>query len=277
MFVEPEGGRPGLGYVKHYLIDFGTALGASPSGPKSMTEGFEHTVDWERVFGRFLTLGIPYPYWSTARRTPLRSVGQFESRVFDPASWRPLYPNDAFGRADARDTFWAASILARLGLPEIAAAVSSGEYSDPAAHAWVLRTLMERREKLLRYAFDGFVPLDAPVVVDGSRVTLVDLEVAAGLREPLALSYRYRLVWERGAERRAVAAGSALRPEIELAGIDRFLLDRFGGAELSRDPFFTLELRRAGNAGDETPRAEVHLRRLTSGRWIAIGLEHVTR
>jgi hypothetical protein len=275
-FIELEGGTPGLGHVKHYLIDFGSSLGASPSGPKGMTEGFEHTVDWEHVFGRILTLGIPYPYWSTARRTPLRSVGQFESRVFDPARWRPLYPNDPFERADARDTFWAASILARLRLPEIAAAVSAGEYSDPAAHDWVLRTLMERREKLLRHAFEGFVPLDAPAVADGSRVTLVDLEVAAELRASSALSYRYRLVWERGADRRAVAAGSASLPEVELAGIDRFLLRRFGSSELASQPFFSLEVRRA-SSGEQELSAEVRLRRLASGRFIAIGFEHVPR
>jgi hypothetical protein len=263
--------------VKHYLIDFGTSLGASPSGPKYMTEGFEHVVDWERVVGRFLTLGIPYPYWSTARRTPLRSVGQFESWVFDPARWRPAHPNDAFERADARDTFWAGSILARLGLPEVDAAVSSGEYSDRASHAWVVRTLMERREKLLRHAFARFVPLHLPAVSDGSRVTLVDLEVAAGLREPSELSYRFRLVWERSAERLPVVAGSVARPELELAVTDRFMREHFGRADLARDPFFTLELRRAERSGDEGQRVEVHLRRLTSGRWIAVGLEHITR
>jgi hypothetical protein len=276
IFVKPEGAPPELGYVKHFLIDFGTSLGASPHGPKAMIDGHEYLIDWQHVLGRLFTLGIEYPYWVTAKPTPLRSVGQFESEVFDPARWHPLYPNVPFERADALDTFWAASILAHFDARSVAAAVAAGEYTDPAASAFVTYTLLERRDKILRYAFRDLAPLDQPRIEGGRTLVLVDLELAAGLEPPARSRYPWRLVWHGDDGDVVVAKGVAPRPRIELDALRRAFAPRFGtdtGA-----PFYTLEMGRAKPPGRPTkPRVDVHLRLLSPDRWIAVGMERVKK
>src|SRR5690606_5855816 len=132
--------RADRGYVKHYLIDFGTSFGATPGGPKPRFEGYEYKVDWAGMGQRLATLGIQYPYWATVHGTPFRSVGNYEARVFEPTRWKPKYLNPVFEAADEHDTFWAAAILARFGPMEIAAAVSSAQYSEPGAAAWIAET-----------------------------------------------------------------------------------------------------------------------------------------
>ena len=44
------------GYVKHYLIDFGTSFGGGPGGPKPRFEGYEYKVDWAGMGQRLANL-----------------------------------------------------------------------------------------------------------------------------------------------------------------------------------------------------------------------------
>jgi len=78
--------RRRLGYVRHFLIDFGDSLGAAGERGKYQGEGYEEQVDWGAMGGRLVALGLRYPYWMWVRRTPYPAVGIFESREFDPAS-----------------------------------------------------------------------------------------------------------------------------------------------------------------------------------------------
>ncbi|HEY6562514.1 MAG TPA: hypothetical protein VI072_34835 [Polyangiaceae bacterium] len=276
VFLEDEGARRGLGHVRHYLLDFGTSLGAAATGPKPMVWGYEYAVDWERVFGRLLTLGIAYPYWATARRSPLRSVGQFESEVFDPAKWRPLYPNEPFDCADELDTFWGASILSHFDAVTVASAVAAGEYSDPLSSAWVTYTLMERRDKLLRHAFENLLPIDNPRVERKTDLMFEDLEVTAGLARAEAASYRWRLIWHHGNEPRAVAAGRARGARVRLGPAHRMLRRLFDAGD--HEPFFTLRLSRAQDSKiDERGSVDIHLRLLGDGSFLPVGLVRVRK
>lgn len=273
MFVEVDEKRE-LGYVKHYLIDFGTTLGSGATGPKSIREGYDYLVDWERLGARFLAVGAYYPYWVTLERVPLRSVGAFESRVFEPGSWRPMYPNRHLEAADPHDTFWAASILAHFDPLLIAAAVDAGDYADPAARKWVYQVLVERRAKLLRYAFRNMLPLDNVRVHDGGeRVSLSELDVLAGLTAPRSTRYRYALVWERGADPVTVTAGTVTEATLHLRGARQHLRKRYGEA-LERNPFLTLRWTRAGEPAG--PRVDVHLRLLSDDSWLPVGIERTS-
>lgn len=276
VFLEAKTSNKGLGWVRHYLIDFGTTLGAGPTGPKPTAEGYEYIVDWERVLGRFVSAGIGDPYWARVPPPPLPSIGRFEAAIFDPARWRPMYPNAPFDHADELDTFWAASILAHFDLVTVAAAVAAGEYSHPAADDWVTRTLMQRRDKLLRHAFRELAPLDNPRAGRDATIELDDLEQVAGLARPGDFVYPWKLVWHRAGRDPGVAAGTSRAPRARLGPARAALEGRFGADALARAPFFTLELgrSRAGRPPPSTPRLDVHLRALSDGRFIPVGLEH---
>jgi hypothetical protein len=179
VFIRPDASSE-LGYVKHYLLDFGDSLGAAGTEPKYIQEGYEHLVDLEFMAYGLLSLGIYYRYWLPVQRSPFRSVGTFEAEVFDPRYWRSAVPNPAFAAATARDRYWAAAILSRFTPRLVEAIVETGQYSDPNAKAWVLRILLLRQIKLMEDAFSRVLPLD-DVRQDGSVLQLTDLAVRTGL------------------------------------------------------------------------------------------------
>jgi hypothetical protein len=137
-------------YVRHHLIDFSAILGAGANGPRAYPTGSEYYVDG-MVSGRALvTLGMAPFAWEPTVDPDIASVGFVESKEFDPSGWRPDYPNPAFDGRTTRDIRWGARIVAGFSDEMIRAAVAAGQYSDPRAEAYVLRILIERRDKLVR-------------------------------------------------------------------------------------------------------------------------------
>ncbi len=253
-FIEVDRRRR-LGYVRHHLIDFGNALGASGERDKYVGEGYEAEFDWEAMGGRLFGFGLRYDDWLRLRRTPYPSVALFEAELFEPERWRPAYSNPAFEEATAEDTFWAGSILARLDRTAIAAAVAGARYSDPRAAQLILDVLLARRAKMLEHALAGFLPLVDPDV-RGFRVAMTDLDVAAR-RAPRDARYRYSVRWNRtGRGDRELARGDAAAPVVDLGPAVRRA--REGGA-FDGDPFLTLTWRRL-HRGELGPRVELHLR-----------------
>ncbi len=241
---------PGQGSLRHYLIDFGTSMGAGGPRPKFIGEGDHHLIDFSVIGKSLLSLGFWYPDWEEMPPPAWRAAGvSFEADAFDPAGWRPTFPNAAFDEADARDTYWAASILARFSPALVGAAVDAAEYAEPGAALYVERVLLARREKLLRHAFAPVLPLDEPRV-DGWSVSLTDLGALAGVGG--GGPYRWTLA-RGGAE---VAAGSAAAPVVDL-----------GPHAAGDDPFLTLTWRRASGG----PRVELHLR-VVEGGLLPVGL-----
>ena len=83
-------------------------------------------------------------------RPHLPAVGFIEAETFDPARWRPDYPNPAFDQRTERDIRWGAQIVAGFTDAHIRAAVATAQYSDPRAADYITRILIERRDKLVR-------------------------------------------------------------------------------------------------------------------------------
>ena len=263
--------RRGLGYVRHYLIDFGDSLGAAGERGKYVGEGYEGQVDWLAMGGRLVGLGLRYPYWLWVKRTPYPSVGVFESTVFDPTRWEATTPNPAFLQATARDTFWAATLLARFDRERVAAAVAGARYSDPRAAALIVQILMKRRDKLLALATRRMAPLVDPDV-RGTLVSMRDLEEIAGLAPPRGgRRYRWSVRWNRSGrpdcelER---GEGTSARLDVGPAIRRARLRDADGFAG---DPFLTVTFWRPlhGRIG---PRVDVHLR-VVGERLVLAGLE----
>ncbi len=247
VFVEAEGAA-GMGFVRHYLLDFGDALGSAGTEPKYIAEGYENLVDLEFMAYGLFSLGAYYRYWLPVQRSPFRAVGTFEAKVFDPVWWRPAIPNPAFLEMTEEDAYWAASILARFGPDLVSAAVDAAGYEGN-ARAWVLRVLLERQYKLMEWGFGDRLALEDHRVGE-EQIEWTDLEAKVGLVVPAPGAYTCTLVTDKGPS----PPQTHDRPRCALGPLRAAIAE-------AKDPFVRLELRRRG------PKRlyVLHLRRTSTG------------
>jgi hypothetical protein len=112
--------------------------------------GTEYYVDANVILRELSSLGFARFAWEDIEDPQIRSVGVFESAIFDPLHWRPDYPNPAFDERTVRDVRWGARIVAAFTDEHIRAAVDAAHYSDPRAVEYLTRVLIERRDKIAR-------------------------------------------------------------------------------------------------------------------------------
>jgi hypothetical protein len=121
--------------------------------------------------------------------TEHRSIGRFEGDQFDPTRWKPRVPTAAFLNAQADDNFWAARRVLAFSDAMIRAIVKAGQYSDPAAEAYLADVLIKRRDKIGR----AYVPVINPIVdpvLDSSALTFGNAAVQAGISQAPGGGYR---------------------------------------------------------------------------------------
>jgi len=147
-------------YVRHYLIDFGSTLGSGTSEPQKPRAGWEYLWEPKTALVRAVTLGLVDRSWVHARYFEGPSIGKLEFERFQPGAWKPEYPNAAFSNATAGDVYWAAKIIMAFTDDDIRAIVHTGEFSDSAEEATLVRWLIERRDKIGRYAFQRVPSID---------------------------------------------------------------------------------------------------------------------
>jgi hypothetical protein len=151
----------GRSFVRHHLIDFGSTLGSTATRmEREYSNGFEYYVDYGVAAKQTATLGTIRPKWFAVRDPQIPEVGFIESTVFDPAAWRPDYPNPAFDERTERDVRWGAKIVAGFTDEHIRAAVAKGEL-PPRAAEYLTQVLIERRDKIVRrWLPDGTGPAE---------------------------------------------------------------------------------------------------------------------
>ncbi len=189
-------GPPGSGHVRHYLIDFSSILGSGSDhlrriAPQDPRGGNEYIVDLPPIWRAFYTLGISDRAW---RRIPYAypqyaEAGRIESEYFDPAKWKPEYPNPAFDRMLPDDAFWAAKIVARFTDDQVRAIVATGDFLSREAERYLADTVMERRDKVVAHYFRQLNPLDA--FSAGESLTFRNLGAERGLGEVSEYEYEW--------------------------------------------------------------------------------------
>ena len=102
------------------------------------------------------------------------------------------------------DAFWGARLVSRFTADDIAAIVAKGEYSDPAATAYVTKVLIERQRKVLATWLNVVTPLVDPVVTRRRRAAR-DQRRRGGRRRRSAAAL-YRSLVRVGQRHRHVAA-----------------------------------------------------------------------
>jgi hypothetical protein len=142
-----DGGRS---FVRHHLIDFNGILGAASIDKHSYRSGFEYLLDYGVAFKNTVTAGLLPGRWESSVDPEMPSVGFYDAKTFDPAGWRPFLPNPAFDERTLRDIRWGAKIVAGFSDELIRAAVEQGELSDRRAEDYLVRTMIERRDIIVR-------------------------------------------------------------------------------------------------------------------------------
>jgi len=186
------------GYVKHYLIDFGSTLGSNGNEPQPSLIGNENAFDPHQIAINTITFGSFLSPWEKEMNIRYPSIGNFESESFHPQKYKFIIPNPAFELMTDRDGFWGAKIVMSFTDEQLKTAVAQGQYSDPEAEEYLLRTLIERRDKVGRYWFNRANPLDKFVlrknIYGYEQLHFVDLAVDKKLEQAKDAQYRYLII-----------------------------------------------------------------------------------
>ena len=155
-------------YVKHYLLDMGSTLGANASGIHKPIHGQAYMIDQRLIPQALLSFGtFRFPWWHVDPEPRYPSVGYFRADVFKPGDWVPTYPNPAFEKMTRRDAFWGAKIVMSFRDDDLEAIVETAQMSNPEAEAHLIDLLQQRRDAIGRYWFARINPLDRFAVRSG--------------------------------------------------------------------------------------------------------------
>lgn len=188
MSVDPEKSDGSPGWVRHWYIDLGDCFGSRWSNDQiSRRLGFAYYFDFNYVGEDFITLGLVERPWERAILGG--TFGYFSARDFDPDGWRGGYPNPAFTRMVEHDAAWMARKMARFRDPLVAAAVRVGKYSNPDDTAYLTRTLVARRDIILRRYLARLSPI-GELHVRGAHLCGTDLARHSGVFDEHRFHYQ---------------------------------------------------------------------------------------
>ncbi len=174
----------GTQFIRHYLLDFGSALGSDGDARKDPRLGNEYmaSTKMDTLKDIFLLGIVPAP-WEQAHFPKLPAIGNFESSLFDPDTWKPEYPNPAFLNRLPDDDYWGAKQVMAFSNDDIRAIVETARFTDPAATEYMVKTLAERRDKIGRTFFSKVLPLDH-FRIERDELVFDDLAVKYGFHNP---------------------------------------------------------------------------------------------
>jgi hypothetical protein len=185
----------GKSYVKHYLIDFGSTLGVGASGRSKPFRGhlYYSLVDFKDIFLNILTLGLYVHPWERGKFPDIKGIGSLDVETYNPGSWKPSRPNPALLRATNLDGYWGAKILMSFTDEHLRAIVKEAKYSDARAEEYMSQTLIQRRDKTIRYSYDKVNPLDRFVFSDKHVLCFDDMAVVGNLEKAEDAKYKWKL------------------------------------------------------------------------------------
>ena len=184
----------GRSFVRHHLLDFGSALGSGGVAAAEYWAGSEYLLEPARIGGQLIRFGFARQPWHSEDFFESPAIGRLQEDQwdFDPRLWKPRVPNQAFLHARDDDRFWAARKLAGISTDMLRAAVEAGEFGDPQAEEFLVWALAERRDAILRAYLPGVNPIVGPALDESGTLTFanaaVDADVARAPRE-------YRAAW----------------------------------------------------------------------------------
>ena len=188
MLVGPDGHQ----YVKHYMFDFGSILGSGTNEEDHPWVGHEYVVDARPSLLTLASFGLwRRPFIGVKAPSDMPAAGNFTADGFEPARWKPHYPNVAFANMQPEDAAWAARIVAAFTPEAIGGIVEKARFSDPRVTDHVIGTLLRRRDLILREWLTAGNPVSNPRI-DARTLRLDNAAVTAGVA---GLPNGYELAW----------------------------------------------------------------------------------
>jgi hypothetical protein len=259
----------GRAFVRHHLIDFGSALGSGGVGPADYWAGEEGIVEPREVVKRMASFGFYSAKWQTRPVYEARSIGRLrrDSADFNPDLWTPRIPNQAFLHARRDDQFWAARKLTAMTTELLRAAVSTGDFGDPDSEDVLVRTLTQRRDAILRAYLTAVNPIADPSIDRDGILAFTNVAVDADVAHAPAA---YRATWSRFDN-----ATGGIEPIAETSGTTTSLRAP-AGLPTDDGAFIKVELSAIG--GDHASwQAPVNAYfRLRNGGWRWVGFERIS-
>ncbi len=288
-------------YIKHYVLDMGSTLGANGSGTHIVQHGQEYLFDPRTMAYQTVTLGVdPKPWEFQPLEIKYPSIGYFTAEYFEPEDWVMVHPNPAYEYRTDRDGFWGAKRVMAFTEADVRAIVDEGQLTDPEAEEYLVQTLLARREAIGRYWFQQVNPLDrfvlarldniggdtdlsirgGPVAyyVDGQRVgsenvagvrpfvlEFDDLAVTYGLESDASSRYAYT-VHHDGTQ---LSDGIADAPSVPVPALPASALD----SSDEDDRVLRVELVTLRDGHEPSDAVNVYLHFPTDGRIRVVGIE----
>jgi hypothetical protein len=195
MYVEENGRR----FLRHYLLDFGSALGGGQY-PLETFRGHQHVLDATDIMHELITLGIHESYDEKKGVAISPQVGMFSSLDFDPENWKTTYPVMAFQNMTDEDAFWGVRVMLSFTEAELRKIVETAEYSDPKNAEYILQTLLERRRIVAGHWLQRVNPIARFSVEknsDGLALKFRDFVAENNLANASLTEYSYQVKAER--------------------------------------------------------------------------------
>jgi hypothetical protein len=271
-YVEQDGRR----FVRHYIFDFGAALGSSTVDVKGPYQTGEHVLEVGRTLGAFFAFGLyrrPFQLdrgeWEAlVERYP--SAGWFPAEGFDPDAYRSNRKVPSHVRRTERDMYWGAKLVTSFSNEQIAAVVAAARFPEPDAR-YLTHALAVRRDVIGRRYLRATTAVEDPVAtVDSTGVCFRDLAIERGYAH--AEEVRYQVEVDDG-------AGNRLRSDEHRARGPRSCVPIAFGAQGTGyrivEVTTTFSANTKGAAALAPSRAaRIHLRwRQKEQRFVVVGLE----
>ena len=181
------------GFIKHVILDTSDTLGEEVTlDDMSRRLGYAYEFDVKDIGKALFTLGADEQPWDRAARVKgFEQFGYFRADDFDPARWRPFYPNPAFLRAPEHDNAWMARKIAAFSPEDVKKFVDLGKWSKPVTADYVYNILLERQRRILRRYLTHLSPL-GDIANDNGSICATDF---ARLREVMPRDrYTYTVI-----------------------------------------------------------------------------------
>jgi hypothetical protein len=259
-----ENGRQ---FIRHHLIDFGSILGSGSVMEQKPRAGNEYLWEVGPTFARILTLGLWDRHWILMKYPHYPSIGKIESKFFRPERWKPEYPNAAFRNCLPEDAYWAAKIVMSFTDDEIRAIVRTGQISYEEAEDYLIRCILERRDKVGRYWLNQVNSTDNfRIDAAAGKLHFEDVAVRYRVAEP-PMAYRAQWLLYDNKRDQKTRLGPAADYATSPIPIPPEVLN---GPEGS---YFSLQIRRLVKQNPKIPKAVHVYFRQDGGRLKLVGLE----
>ncbi|MDP8208131.1 MAG: hypothetical protein P9L92_15810 [Candidatus Electryonea clarkiae] len=211
-------GEDGEGFVRHYMMDFGSNLGSGSKGPQPQYRGHENEFDPHEALFKIGTLGLWIRSWEKPDSVHFPTVGRFSADLLEPDKFKFIIPNTAYDNCTDLDAYWGTKLVMSFTEDQIETAVAAGPYSAEAGK-YLTKVLIERRDVIGKHWFGRVNPLDNFEISknqDATVLNFTDLAVSTGLEDKSGSKYHYEI---RSIDNQKIESGVLENNNLSLASI----------------------------------------------------------